>query len=116
KYSKEEGTPSAKFTGQITERTKNRRLDEIMRRQADISLEKNKEMVGRRCEAIVDEIDGDAIIARLYSHAPEIDGVVIIDNRLQETSDIKTSGAPKVGDIVTVEITDAFDYDLKGKL
>lgn len=115
KYSNEEGTPASKLKGHVPEKVKDRRLDEIMRRQAAISLEKNRELIGRRYEAIVEEIDGNITIARLYSHAPEIDGVVIIqntENRTQKTG----KKSVKVGGIVTVEITDAFDYDVKGKL
>ncbi|OGW75459.1 MAG: hypothetical protein A3J81_06260, partial [Nitrospirae bacterium RIFOXYB2_FULL_43_5] len=48
KYSKEEGTPAAKLKGHLTEAIKNRRLDTIMRHQADISLKKNKALIGRR--------------------------------------------------------------------
>jgi ribosomal protein S12 methylthiotransferase len=126
KYSKEEGTPSSKLKGHVPEKVKVKRLDEIMRRQAAISLEKNRELIGRKYEAIIDEIDGDIAIARLYCHAPEIDGVVIIQNtehRRQRTEDRKQRtdclsseclSSVKVGDLVTVEIVDAFDYDLKG--
>ncbi|MEW6740976.1 MAG: 30S ribosomal protein S12 methylthiotransferase RimO [Nitrospirota bacterium] len=111
-YSKEEGTSSSKLKGHVPEKVKMRRLDEIMRRQAAISLEKNKELIGRRYEAIVDEIDGNIAIARLYSHAPEIDGVVIIE----QSAISSQQSALIVGDLVTVEIMDAFDYDLKGVL
>lgn len=111
-YSKEEGTSSSKLKGHVPEKVKMRRLDEIMRRQAAISLEKNKELIGRRYEAIVDEIDGNIAIARLYSHAPEIDGVVIIE----QSAISSRQSALVVGDLVTVEIIDAFDYDLKGVL
>lgn len=112
-FSKEEGTPSAKLREQVPEKVKRRRLDEIMTRQAVISLEKNKELVGKKLRAIVDEIDGDVVIVRLCSHAPEIDGVVIIEK--------SAAGAPhavplQVGKFVDVEICDAYDYDLKGRL
>lgn len=109
-FSQEEGTPSATLKGQLPGKTKQRRVDEIMQRQALISLEKNKELVGRRYPAIVDEIDGPVIIARLYSHAPEIDGVVII-----ETADAQAPGLT-VGEVAPVEITGAFDYDLKATI
>lgn len=112
KYSKEEGTPSAQLKEQVPEKIKNRRLDEIMTRQAAISLEKNMELIGRRYEAIIDEVDNDIAIARLYSHAPEIDGVVIVE---QSAINGQQSGL-KIGSLVTVEIVDAFDYDLKGVL
>lgn len=109
-FSKEEGTPSAKLKGQIPEKVKKRRLDEIMSLQAAISLEKNKELVGKRSRAIIDEIDGDVVIARLYSHAPEIDGVVIIERS-------EAGAVPlQVGEFVNLEIADAYDYDLKGRL
>jgi ribosomal protein S12 methylthiotransferase len=107
KYSKEEGTPAAKLKGHLTEAIKNRRLDTIMRRQADISLKKNKALIGGRFKAIVDEVDNGIAIGRLYSHAPEIDGVVIMEDASLEL---------KAGDFVTVEITDVYDYDLKGTI
>ncbi|MDI6729257.1 MAG: 30S ribosomal protein S12 methylthiotransferase RimO [Thermodesulfovibrionales bacterium] len=125
KYSKEEGTTASKLKGHVPEKVKDRRLDEIMKRQALISLEKNMELIGRRYEAIIDEVDGNTAIARLYSHAPEIDGVVIIqstEHRIQNTEKESLSAdfcplpSVKVGDLVTIEIVDAYDYDLKGVL
>ncbi|MBF0327822.1 MAG: 30S ribosomal protein S12 methylthiotransferase RimO [Nitrospirae bacterium] len=107
KYSKEDGTPAAKLAPNVPEKIKDRRLDEIMTRQAVISLEKNKELVGRTCRAIVDEVDGEVALARLYSHAPEIDGLVIIE---------KPGRRLKPASIVDIEITEAYDYDLKGRL
>ncbi|HEX8948699.1 MAG TPA: TRAM domain-containing protein, partial [Dissulfurispiraceae bacterium] len=109
KFSKEEGTPSAKLKGQVPEKVKDRRFDELMKRQALISLEKNRELVGKKYEAIVEEIDDGVVIARLYSHAPEIDGAVIIESAGE-------SPPLKVGDLVEVEITDAYDYDVRAKL
>jgi ribosomal protein S12 methylthiotransferase len=105
KYSKEEGSPAAKLKGHVPEKVKDRRLDEIMRRQALISLDKNMEMVGKIYEAIIDEAQDNIAIGRLYSHAPEIDGVVIVED-----------GSLNVGDVVNVEIVEAYDYDLKGKV
>ncbi|TAN42880.1 MAG: 30S ribosomal protein S12 methylthiotransferase RimO [Nitrospirae bacterium] len=107
KYSKEDGTPAARLTPNVPEKIKDRRLDEIMTRQAVISLEKNKELAGRTYRAIIDEVDRDAAIARLYSHAPEIDGVVIIE---------KPERQLRPASIVDVEITEAYDYDLKGRV
>ena len=104
-FSKEEGTPSALLKGQVPDRVKKRRLDEIMRRQALISAGLNAELVGKRFRAVIDEVGGGVAIGRLPSQAPEIDGVVIIkavDDR-----------QPAVGDIVTVGITGAHDYDVE---
>jgi ribosomal protein S12 methylthiotransferase len=110
-FSKEEGTPAAGLKGQIPDKVKKRRLDEIMRLQALISLEKNQELVGKRFRALVDEVDEGVIICRLESHAPEIDGVVII-----ERPEVKKVSALSAGDFVNVGIVDAYDYDLKGML
>jgi ribosomal protein S12 methylthiotransferase len=115
KYSKEEGTPAERYKTHIPEKVKERRYHEIMSRQAVISYEKNKELLGKTFEAIVDEIDDSVIIARLYSHAPEIDGVVIIQNT-EERQQKKENLSLKVGDLVNVKIVDAYDYDVKGVL
>ncbi len=112
KFSREESTPSATYKGQVPDKVKQRRFEEIMKRQALISLEINREIIGRRFRAIVDEAAEDVILARLYSHAPEIDGVVIIERAETRECEDKL----KAGDLVTVEITDAYDYDVKGKL
>ena len=124
-FSKEEGTPSAAYKGQVPDKVKHRRFEEIMKRQALISLEINRELIGRRFRAIVDEAAEDVTLVRLYSHAPEIDGMVIIERAEGEDNDagkhrsgdvLRHGDKPKVGDLVTVEITGAYDYDLKGKL
>ncbi len=118
-FSKEEGTPSAAYKGQVPDKVKHRRFEELMKRQALISLEINRELVGRRFRAIVDEAAEDVTLARLYSHAPEIDGVVIIERAEEEhnhTGKGRRGDKLKVGDMVIVEITGAYDYDLKGKL
>ena len=88
KYSKEEGTPAAKLKGHLTDAIKNRRFDTIMRRQADISLKKNKTLIGKRFKAVIDEAGEGMAVGRLYSHAPEIDGVVIMEDtgyRMQDS-------------------------------
>ncbi|MBZ0156461.1 MAG: 30S ribosomal protein S12 methylthiotransferase RimO [Alphaproteobacteria bacterium] len=115
KFSREEGTPSAMLKGQVPERVKERRYDEIMGRQALISLERNREFVGKRLPAIIDEVDADVVIARFYSHAPEIDGAVIVEkDGMPEAGSL--SGPLQAGDIVMVEVVDAYDYDVKGKI
>ncbi|MBI4690742.1 MAG: radical SAM protein, partial [Nitrospirae bacterium] len=124
KYSKEDGTQASKLKGQIPEAVKDMRFDKIMSRQSRISLEKNKRLIGKRFKAMIDEIGNGTAIGRLYSHAPEIDGVVIItmhdtgytihDKKHESCIMHRASPSVRVGDFVNVEITDAFDYDLKG--
>ncbi|MBI4683869.1 MAG: 30S ribosomal protein S12 methylthiotransferase RimO [Nitrospirae bacterium] len=127
KYSKEEGTPASKLSGHITKALKNKRFNMIMQHQARISLEKNKELVGRQFKAVIDEVNDNIAVCRLYSHAPEIDGVVIINSAEErksssaEVEKYKTSELPrflasslKAGSFISVKITDAHDYDLNG--
>jgi ribosomal protein S12 methylthiotransferase len=73
--------------------------------QSAISLEKNERLVGRTFRALVDDADETVAVARLYSQAPEIDGVVLIEEQ-----------SVKKGNFVQVKITGAYDYDLKGEV
>jgi ribosomal protein S12 methylthiotransferase len=104
-YSKEEDTRASMLKGQVPKRTKKERYERLMEIQSAISLSKNKGLVGKTFKALVDEVDGGVAIARLYSQAPEIDGVVFIEDQGIER-----------GTFVRVKITEAFDYDLKGKI
>ncbi len=106
RYSREEGTPAWSLKGQVPDKIKERRLHEIMSRQAAISLEKNVDLVGRRLRALVDEAEGGTLLARLETHAPEIDGMVIVERGGRDSE-------AKAGSFVTVEIVEAYDYDLK---
>lgn len=130
-YSREEGTPAAVMKGHVSKKEKERRRHEIMEMQSRISLEKNKALIGRKFRALVDEVDGEVAIARIYSQAPEIDGVVFIENghgtagkgidgRHSAVGSCASritrhaSRPVRVGNFVNIEITEAFDYDLKG--
>jgi ribosomal protein S12 methylthiotransferase len=104
-YSKEEDTRAFNLKGQVPERERRERYERLMEAQSAISLSNNKGLVGKTFKALVDEVDDGVAIARLYSQAPEIDGVVFIEeDRIEK------------GTFVKVKITEAFDYDLKGKV
>ena len=104
-YSQEENTPAGEMENQIDEDVKEERLDGIMRRQLDISLELNKEKIGQTLEVLVEEQDEDGSwLGRSRYDAPEIDNSVIFTS----------NRSLKPGDIVSVRINDAFDYDLVG--
>ncbi|MEK6673340.1 MAG: 30S ribosomal protein S12 methylthiotransferase RimO [Nitrospirota bacterium] len=109
-YSKEEGTPASKMKGIVPKRIAKMRRDELMRIQSHISLEKNRLIIGKRFKALIDEVDGDIAVARLYSQAPEIDGVTLIPGCGMHHPPLLS-----VGGFVDIEITDAYDYDLKGR-
>lgn len=106
-YSKEEGTPAAKMKNQVREDVKNRRKDILMTKQLEIALASNEDKIGKTLEVLVEEIEEDgSYIGRSRYDAPEIDNSVIF------TADTKCMP----GDIVSVKITDAFDYDLVGRM
>ncbi len=119
-YSREEGTRASRLKDHIPKRIKDKRKEDIMNLQSIISLRKNLKTVGHTYRALIDEIDGELVIARLYSQAPEIDGVVIIQNpeEIQKTDKKNLCSKPsvKAGEFITVKIVDAFDYDLKGEV
>ena len=104
KYSCEDGTVAAKMPDQVDEKTKEERLDAIMSLQMGISLQNNKDKIGRTMPVIIDEIEDDGYVGRTQYDAFEIDNSVIFTT--------KENNSYKVGDIVNVRIIDAYDYDL----
>ncbi len=103
-YSPEEGTPARDLKQEVPPEVANDRLDRIMKAQAGISLKKNRALIGARRRVLVDGIEDMALIGRLSTQAPDIDGVVYLS---------KTEAAP--GQFVEVTIMDATEYDLVGK-
>ncbi|MDZ4677203.1 MAG: 30S ribosomal protein S12 methylthiotransferase RimO [Oligoflexia bacterium] len=107
-YSPEDITAAGKMPDQIDEATKNRRKDELMRMQADISREQHQKQVGRIVPVLIEGLSEETDLllkGRTQEQAPEIDGIVLI-----------TSGDAKIGEIVNVKITDSHDYDLVGEI
>ena len=116
-YSPEKGTPAADMPNQVPEKLKMKRYREAMLRQQKISAAKNRRLVGRTLQVLVDGTgtleDGKGrtvpiYAGRTYRQAPEVDGMVFLK-------------APKgreltAGDIVTAHITESTEYDLWGKL
>ncbi len=106
-YSKEEGTPAAKFPGQVPQKIKNQRRKEIMTLQQRISAEKGKANIGRILDVIVEgRLPEDNIwIGRSYMDAPGVDGYVFVTSE----------GNYMSGDMIKVRITGAKEYDLVGE-
>ncbi len=107
-YSEEEGTAAYEITPKVTPKTAEKRKDSLMQIQQEISREIMEEKVGKKLEVIIDaesEEEGYRYEGRTRQDAPEIDGIVYI-----------TEGKAKLGDIVTVEIIDAWEYDLVGRI
>ena len=106
-YSREEGTAAYSLPGQVEEKVKERRKDELMKLQAKISYKKAKEHVGETMEGIVVGKQGGSYLLRSYWNAPDdIDGNVYFSS----------PRCLKEGEIVSVRIVDALVYDLLGEL
>ena len=101
-YSNLEGAVANTISGQVESDIKQARLDRLMKVQKRISQKKLSEKVGSIQTVIVDEISKDFAIARSYANAPEIDGVIFLEN----PSGLET------GDMLDVKIKSSEDYDL----
>lgn len=105
-YSPEENTDAAVMEDQIDESIKQKRLNELMKIQSQISEENNKSLIGSVIEVIIDNVSNNGkIFGRSYGDAPEIDQQVIIEN-----SNVNLNK----GDIVKFKVKSAFTYDLIG--
>jgi len=105
-YSKEEDTPAFNLPDQLSEEVKEQRQKEIMELQQRISLEKNQQKIGRKMEVLIEErLEPGEYLGRSAGDAPEIDGGVYVTGKTPH----------KPGDIVTVRITGAMEYDLMGE-
>jgi len=106
-YSEEEGTYSAKhYTDNVPQEEKQRRLDELMRVQQDISAEIESKKVGQTLKTIIDRKEGEFYIGRTEYSSPEVDPEVLI----------KTDKRLRIGAFYDVTITDSDDYDLYGTI
>lgn len=106
KFSPVEGAVATDMPDQVPEEVKEERFHRFMALQQEISAARLQAKIGKTLQVIVDEIDEDGIIARSQADAPEIDGVVYVDN---------FSGQDvQVGQIISVKITNADEYDLWG--
>ncbi len=104
-YSREEGTAAAQLPGQVPQREKQRRYDRLMRAQAPVALAANQSLVGSIQQVLICGTDDEGrLYGRLWSQAPEIDGVVYV----------RGEAAP--GTLGAVRITAAHTYDLEGAI
>ena len=105
-YSPVEGAAANELADQVPDEIKQQRFDRFMQLQQKISMQKLQAKIGKTLEVIIDEVDEEGAIGRSMADAPEIDGVVY----LNEEKDVK------VGDIVQVIIEHSDEYDLWGTI
>ena len=108
KYENVEGARSNALPDHVPEPLKQERWERFMEKAQAISADKLAAKVGSVQDVIVDDIDSDGIATcRTKADAPEIDGCLFIDEGTEALS---------VGDIVTVEVDEAGEYDLWGQI
>ncbi len=109
KYSMEEGTAAALMGDQLSEEEKERRWQEVMELQAEISRTKNEALIGTVQRVMIEgrDLDTERLTGRTQAHAPDVDGVVYVEKCLMEV---------QPGDLVDIKITQALDYDLNGDI
>ena len=106
-YENVAGARSNALPDHVPDDVKQDRWDRFMAKAQSISEAKLAAKVGKVMDVIVDEVDADAATCRTMADAPEIDGNLFIDEGF---------AGVKVGDIVTVEVDEAGEYDLWGKV
>jgi len=101
-FSFEEGTTSAPLGDPVPASVKQKRFEHLMELQQGISMQINQSYVGKTLDVLVEGFDNGISVGRSYRDAPEIDGLVFIEGKLE------------IGQIVPVRITGAMAYDLTG--
>jgi len=105
-YSPVDGAKANALPDPVPESLREERLERFMEVQADISAARLARKIGRTLQVIVDEAGADGAVARSKADAPEIDGIVRIDDGQKL----------KPGQLVDVEILHADEHDLIGRL
>jgi ribosomal protein S12 methylthiotransferase len=111
-YSDEEGTPAFDLPDKVPHRTAARRRNALMKQQAKISRRRNRSRVGDVVPVLFEGESKESELlwqGRMETQAPDIDGCVLIN-------DVPDDFIPAVGELVNVEITEAHEYDLIGKI
>lgn len=111
-YSDEEGTPAFDLPGKVDAKVAKRRRDRLMKEQAKISRRLNRAKVGSRLRVLFEGASKESDLiwqGRMETQAAEIDGSVLIN-------DAPEGFTPQPGQFVNVEITEAHDYDLIGRI
>lgn len=102
-YSEEEGTAAAELEDDVAYEVKEARRQQIMAVQQPISLARNQALVGKTLDVLIEGHDEQLSAGRSYRDAPEVDGLVLIQDKLP------------VGEIMPVQIISALEYDLIGR-
>lgn len=105
-YSHEEGTSGFELTDDVPEAEKEKRAQEIMEVQQEISFELNQQKIGKVFKTLIDKKEAGRYLGRTEFDSVEVDNEVVIH------SDKKLA----IGEFYNVRISKAYDYDLEGEV
>jgi len=105
-YSHEEGTSGFALEDTVAADEKERRAQEIMEYQQEISYELNQQKIGNTFKTLIDKKESGRYLGRTEFDSVEVDNEVVI----------QSSKKLPIGDFVNVKITKAYDYDLEGEV
>ncbi len=111
-YSDEEGTPAFDLPNKVEPKIAKRRRDQLMKAQSKIAKRKHQAMIGKTVRVMFEGETTESDLlwqGRMESQAPDIDGCVLIN-------DAPEGAVPHPGEFVKVTITDAYDYDVVGRI
>ena len=107
KYENVNGAKANTLPNHLSEEVKEERWNRFMMKAQDISENKLKKKIGTIQDVIIDELDEEGAICRTKGDAPQIDGNLFIDKDFENL---------KQGQIVSVKVDEASEYDLWGKI
>ncbi len=105
-YSHEENTSAYDVIDDVPAEEKERRAQEIMEIQQEISFQKNEEKIGKTFKVVIDKKEAGRYLGRTEFDSVEVDNEVIVHSKTKLLT----------GDFVNVKINAAFDYDLEGEV
>lgn len=105
-YSHEENTHAHTLIDDVPAEEKQRRAEELMALQEDISLRKNQAKIGQTFKVLFDRKEGAYFVGRTEADSPEVDNEVLVK---------AADNFVRLGDFANIEITEAESFDLFGK-
>lgn len=105
-YSHEENTTAYQLVDDVPQEVKEKRVEEIMELQSQISWEKNQERVGNTYKCIFDRKEGNYFVGRTEFDSPDVDNTVLVD---------ATTHYIPLGEFTNIKITSAEEFDLYGE-
>lgn len=105
-YSPEEGTSAFRLGNPVPESVKQERLEHLMEIQQDISLELNRQKVGKQFKVLIDREESEFFVGRTEFDSPEVDNEVLVSKNHKEIL---------IGNFYPIRILSAGEFDLFGE-